>query len=135
MFFGGYMGTKDVRESARQYFVPYILGNTALAHRLSAKIFLRYGIVSLICDQHPSFLGALDPSCRYVPLSPSCEPSLIADQLLSLCDQQPYTLPMIIPTTKQYAEIIEAERERFEHKFVLADSKTLFSSSPLADIP
>lgn len=129
------MSNRDVRESARQYFVPYILGNTALAHRLSARIFFRYGILPIVCDESYSLLGALDPTCRYITLSPSGEPSLIADQLIALCEQQPYTLPMIIPTNERYAEIVKAERERFEHKFVLADSKTLFSSSPLANIP
>ena len=129
------MSDRQARENAREYFVPYILGNTPTSHRISARIFYKYGIVSLICDERSSPLCALDLSCRYIKLSPSNEPHIIAEQLLSLCEQQQYTLPIIIPVSPKYQRAVEAEISALEHKFVIADKDTLFSSSPLADIP
>ena len=129
------MKDRQARESAREYFVPYILGGSAHAHAIAAQIYFRYGIVSLVCDQHPSPIGSLDPFCRYVRLSPASDSSLIAEQLLALCAQQSYTLPIIIPVSKYYEDLAEAERERLEHKFVISSKETLFSSSPLANIP
>lgn len=129
------MSDRQARENAREYYVPYILGNTALSHRIAARIFCKYGIVSLICDDKRSPLCALDIACRYLHLASSDEPRIIADQLLSLCEQQPYTLPIIIPASQKYEKAVMAERETLEHKFVIADKATLFSSSPLADIP
>lgn len=129
------MSDRQARENAREYFVPYILGNTPTSHRIAARIFCKYGIVSLICDEKSSPLCALDPTCRYLHLSPSDEPRIIAEQLLSLCEQQQYVLPIIIPVVPKYHKAVEAERDTLEHKFVIADKDTLFSSSPLADIP
>ena len=129
------MSNRQARENAREYFVPYLLGNTPLSHRIAARIFYKYGIVSLICDEGRSPLCALDIACRYLPLSPSSEPRIIAEQLLSLCEQQPYTLPIIIPVSPKYEKAVKSERAALEHKFVIADKATLFSSSPLADIP
>lgn len=128
------MSDRQARENARAYFIPYILGNTARSHRIATKIFFKYGIVSLVCDEERSPLGALDPFSRYIRLTSTKEPSITAEQLISLCEQQPCTLPIIIPTTKKYEEAVEQERETLEHKFVIADATSLFSASPLADI-
>lgn len=129
------MKDRQARESARRYFVPFILGNSARSHRIALRIYLKYGIIPIICDQRRSFIGALSPICRYLRLSQADEPCVIAQQLISLSEQQPYTLPIIIPVTEKYSDAVEAEKSTLEQSFVIADLPSLFSSSPLANIP
>lgn len=129
------MKDRQARESARRYFVPFILGNSTLSHRIALRIYLKYGIIPIICDQRRSFIGALSPIYRYLRLSQADEPCVIAQQLISLSEQQPYTLPIIIPVTEKYSDAVEAEKSTLEQSFVIADLPSLFSSSPLANIP
>lgn len=128
------MKDRQARENARRYFAPYILGNSPLSRRLALRIYMKYGIIPALCDQRRSLLGALNPFCRYVRLSQADEPCVIADQLRSLCEQAPYTLPIIIPVTEKYKAAVSAQKTSLERYFVLSDCQSLFSASPLADI-
>ncbi len=128
------MSDRTLRDEARLYFVPYILGNNSAAHRLASRIFRRFGIVSLICDDHRSALDLIDMSSRTIVLTSTDSPRLIAEQLLSLAAQSSYTLPLIIPTDDRYASVAKSERELLERTFILADADSLFESSPLANI-
>lgn len=127
------MSDKTLRDEAKLYFVPYILGNNSAAHKLASRILRKFGIVSLICDDHRSALDLIDMSSRTVVLTPTDSPRLIAEQLISLAAQSSYTLPLIIPADDRYAKAVESEREMLEHTFIITDADRLFKSSPLTN--
>ena len=56
------MSDRVSAESARSYFLPFILGNEGRSHGLSQRIFNKYGIVSLICDSRRNPLTVLSKS-------------------------------------------------------------------------
>ncbi len=128
------MSDRTLRDEARLYFVPYILGNSRAAHRLAAKIHRKFGIISVICDDRRSVLDLLDLTSRTVVLSATDSSRLLAEQLISLAQQNCCTLPLLIPTDGKYASTIQAEREMLERTFVFADADRLFESSPLMKI-
>ena len=128
------MANKTLGSEARLYFVPYILGNSRAAHRLSSKIYRRFGIVSVICDDRRSPLDLLDISSRSLVLTQTDNARLLREQLIWLATQNAYTLPILIPATDRYAKMLECERERLEACFVISDENDIFSSSPLSSL-
>ena len=128
------MGDRVYLENARAYFLPFILGNTKQSHKLSQKIFNKYGIVSLICDSRRHALDFLDFSSRSIRLCPTDSPRLLCEQLIALAEQSPYTLPLIIPITEEYASMTDTVRDVLETRFIISSPDELFTLSPLARI-
>lgn len=129
------MSESTFKDEARLYYVPYILGNTPEAHKLSRRIYRKFGIISVICDSRRSVFDLFDLSSRTVVLSSTDSPRLIAEQLLSLASQTRYTLPLIISVSHEFEQAIAYEREILERSFVICEVDTLFDTSPLADFP
>lgn len=129
------MSNKDVREYASAYFLPILLGSNRLSHKLSAKILRKYGIVSLVLDQKRSLYSFFDFSSHFVPLCPTQEPSIFLDELCSFAKRYGDNLPILIPCSPEYAELIADLSADLEPAFVICDADKVFSDSPLADIP
>lgn len=128
------MSDRVSAESARSYFLPFILGNEGRSHGLSQRIFNKYGIVSLICDSRRHALDFLDFSSRSIRLCPTDSPRLLCEQLMALAEQSPYMLPLIIPVTDEYARMTNAVRDVIETRFIISSPDELFTLSPLASI-
>ncbi|MBP3315636.1 MAG: hypothetical protein J6M03_07410 [Clostridia bacterium] len=128
------MSDRVSAESARSYFLPFILGNGGRSHGLSQRIFNKYGIVSLICDSRRHALDFLDFSSRSIRLCPTDSPRLLCEQLMALAEQSPYMLPLIIPITDEYARMTNAVRDVLETRFIISSPDELFTLSPLASI-
>ncbi len=129
------MSSKSIRREASDYFVPFLLGSNPQSHFLSFKIFHKYDIVPYVLNSKRTALDIIDPTSRFFPLSPSSDSLLFAEQLISVADKLPYTLPILIPCTPEYRAMAEAERERLETHFVICDPEELFLISPLVSIP
>ena len=128
------MSDRVSAESARSYFLPFILGNGGRSHGLSQRIFNKYGIVSLICDSRRHALDFLDFSSRSIRLCPTDSPRLLCEQLIALAEQSPYMLPLIIPVTDEYARMTDEVRNILETRFIISSPDELFTLSPLASI-
>lgn len=125
--------SKGARREARQYFVPVLLGSNKLSRRLSAKIFKKYGIISLVLDRKISFLEYLNPfSCAY-KLEAS-EADLICEEISRVAKQQSYTLPLLIATNEKYRALAKDYAPSLEPLFVICEANELFERSPLCDI-
>ena len=128
------MANKTFEDEARLYFVPYILGNSRASHRLSARIYRRFGIVSVICDDRRSLLDLLDISSRSVLLTHTDSPRLVCEQLIWLATQNDYTLPILIPTDTRYIKMLDTERDHLEACFVISSKEKVLTSSPLSSL-
>ncbi len=125
---------KLLKEDARLYFCPFILGNGMAAHALSAKIFFKCGISSLILSEHFSVCDIIDPFGMRIPLVPSNDSELLCEELIPFATKNAHTLPLLFPCDEKYAALVEKERERLEGYFIICKTSEVFSSSPLAKL-
>ena len=129
------MSNKEVKEYASTYFLPLLLGSNRRAHKLGAKILRKYGIVSFVLDEKRSIYSFFDLSSHFVPLCKTEEYSILSDELLAIAHRYSDNLPILIPCSPKYAELIDKLSHELETAFVICDSDRVFSDSPLADIP
>lgn len=129
------MDKRSIREDATLYFVPFLLDNNRVSHKLSLKIFFKYGISSVIISKKRGVFDLLDFSSRPICVLDSKSSALLCEELIALADQAPYTLPLLIPCSKEYERAINEHREALEKHFVISNPKDVFSSSPLTTIP
>lgn len=135
VFAGWTMSNKDVREYASNYFLPFLLGSNRRSHKLSAKILRKYGIVSLILDEDRSVYDFFALSSNFVLLCQTQENPILAHELSAIAQRYDYTLPILIPCSQKYAELVEKLSDKLEPEFVICEFDKVFSDSPLADIP
>ena len=129
------MDKSGIKKEARLYFMPFILGDGREAHRLSQKIYRKYGITCFILDSKMTALSIFDFSSRFLRLTDTQSDELIAKEITPLAKQEPYTLPILIPCSAEYRRLVESKREIFESTFVLSSKDTVLTSSPLNVIP
>lgn len=123
---------RALREQARVYFLPYILGNCKTAHRISRKIYRTYGIAPYICAQKRTLSDWLDLSCRFLPISPTNSSRLFAEQLTALVQNERFVLPMLIAVDAKYAAFVSEQRELLESYFVITDEQGFFDDAVIS---
>ena len=126
------MNKRKLREEARLYFLPVLLGSNRHSHALAMSIFNRYGICSYILDRKRSFWDLFDLSARFSMIYGS-EQELLCDQLITLASSEAYTLPILIPTNSEYVRAVAEQRSRLETVFVFCEPDRVFSDSPFAN--
>ena len=127
------MSNRELREDARAYFVPIILGSNSSAHKLSSKIFRKFGIHPIIADTKRSLPGIFDPFCYFVRLVPTND-IIIAEQLTDLACQMTQTQSILIPCSKEYNSFVDAHLVELEQIFIISQPENVFSLSPLAKV-
>ena len=60
------MNNAQLRDEARFYFVPVLLGSNAASRKLSRRIFRKYGIVSYLLDEKRSLPDLLNISGKFL---------------------------------------------------------------------
>lgn len=128
------MKNRGVRVDAQTYFLPFILGNSREAHRLSVKIFRKYGIISLVCSPERSLLDFFDFTCRFVGILSTESDRLLCEQLIDLSKQNPFTLPILVPVDGRYKKSVCDNAGMLEKTFILSSAEKLFTDSPLATL-
>ena len=129
------MDKSSIRKEAKLYFLPFILGNNKNAHKLSKKIYRRYGIVCFILDKKRVLSDIFDFSSRFLPITDTKNDELTVKEIIYLANQEQYTLPILVPCSKEYRELVEKNRELLEAIFVLSNEDTVINTSPLNIIP
>ena len=129
------MSNRDVREYASTYFLPLLLGSNNVSHKISSKILRKYGIVSFVLDEKRSVYDFFDVSSHFVRLCQANEPSILADELEAIAAHYEYILPILVPCSKKYAQLVDKIASELETTFVICNADEVFISSPLCDIP
>lgn len=129
------MNRSLIREEARMYFIPILLGDNQDSHRISRKIFKKYGISSFILDRKRTLADLFDFSCRFVKLSSSDGFPILFTQLVDITREIPSSLPILIPCSSEYESFTELYQNELEAFFVISDKKLIFTASPLKIIP
>ena len=127
------MKNKSVRDEAKLYFIPFLLGDSRRSRALSARIFRKFGVSCLILDKKRSLLDLFDLSSCFYKLF-SDDSALLCEQLIPLATAEPYTLPLLIPTDERYELAVSEQRELLEKYFIILDAGQVFTDSPMARI-
>ena len=94
----------DSKDMLRASVIPVLLGDSAAAHLMAAKIYLRSGIISYICDSRRSFWNYVDPFSRFFSLISSAEEGIVCEALGYLASAKDY-LPIIVPCDEYFRHI------------------------------
>ena len=129
------MGKAQIRDEAKLYFVPFFLGSNLTSHKLSNKIYRKYKIISYVVDTKKTAMDFLDFTNIFWSLQYTKDDSVVIPQLIYLSKQTPYTLPILIPCEKKYADLVERNKELLEQYFVISNAQDILTDSPLSIIP
>ena len=123
----GYNKNDMLRESV----IPVLLGDSAAAHLLAFRIYLRFGITSYICDSKRGLLGYIDPFSKFFSVGDPAEPRAVLDALDYLSAGKDY-LPIILPCCDRFSELTEKNRDFLEARFILSDRASFFNKKPMS---
>lgn len=129
------MDKKEIREEAQVYFIPFLLGSNSKSHRLSRKIYRKYKIPCYVLDTRIRLADVIDVSSKFIRLTRTQSKEITVNELVYLSNQGEYTLPILIPCSVEYEELVNDMRELLEASFVISSAENVFRSSPLCIIP
>ena len=125
----------EIKEEAKLYFLPFLLGSNAEARRLARKIYRKHKIVCYILGTKRSAANIISRSSRFLKLTAPQNKELTAKELVYLARQSKYTLSILIPCSSYYEELVNCKREILEASFVISSVSDALISSPLCVIP
>ena len=125
--------TKEAKNMLREAIIPVLLGDCARAHLLALRIYFDCGVVSYVCDTGKSLFSLIDPASRFFPLFSSQSSDVVLDSLAYAAKEAEY-LPVLVPCSDKYAELVKENREFLESRFIISDSSSLFSCPPLSEL-
>ena len=124
-----------IRQEARCYFIPFLLGDNRTSHKLSRKFLRKYGIVSFILDTKGNLSDVFDISCKFIKLSDTDDDTLLLLQLTDIVCEIPSTMPILIPCSEKYKNFTKAFDKELESIFFISNEETALTDSPLRIIP
>ncbi len=119
------------KDMLRATVIPVLLGDCPAAHIFAAKVYLRCGIVSYVCDEKKKAADIIDPFSKFFCLHSRREPRVILDSLEYLSSVKDY-LPIIIPCDKFYKEFTENNKDFLGTRFILSDKEFFFKQKPMS---
>lgn len=129
------MNNAQLRDEAKFYFVPVLLGCNSTSRKLSRKIFRRYGILSYVLDEKRSLPDLLNISGKFLKLPPNEADEITVKRLKGIAESTQYTLPILIPCNEKYRLFAQRCKSTLELFFVLSDEQLALTDSPLKIIP
>lgn len=119
-------------ELIRDNIQPVILGSSAKTRKVAKELFLRYGIVSYICDEkRPSPLSSLFRiSSVSLRLSSSANFDVVCDELFRLAATDTSCV-WLLCATENFADLIKEKRDILESVFIISELDGIPSSHPL----
>ena len=122
----------DRYELIRDNIQPVILGCSAKARKTARSLFLKYGIVSYICDtKNPSPLSSLFRiSSAFIKLPSSSNDDIICDALFRLAASDSSCV-WLLCATEDYTHFIEEKKDILESTFIITELDSITSSHPL----
>ena len=118
-------------ELIRDNIQPVILGSSAKTRKVAKELFLRYGVVSYICDEkRPSPLPSLFRISSVDLRLSSANFDVVCDELFRLAATDTSCV-WLLSTTEDFADLIKEKRDILESVFIISDLDDITSSHPL----
>ena len=120
------MAKQTAYKTARQALLPVLVDNTRETSRLSAKLFSRFGVVSLIFGR-PRLRDLFAPSSQTLRLPYDGSERLRVEALIDLAKQSHGHLLVLIPCSAVADEWIARHAKALEPYFLLSNPEAIFS--------
>ena len=123
----------DRYELIRDNIQPVFLGYSAKARKTAKSLFLRYGIVSYICDtKKPPVLSSIfRVSSVFIKLISDTNFDVLCDSLFRLADSDSSCVWILSSCKEDYSDFIEQKQEILESVFIISDPDLIPSAHPL----
>lgn len=132
---GGRMTEKltkgEIRELMRERMVPILLDQSAKAHTIAARLFLKYGVISFLCGKKQALATRLNPFCRFHRLDRN-DDRLAAEQLTDFSEEFDDCLFFLLPLSEKDRAFVSAFAQLLESRLILANPKSLLAEAPFA---
>lgn len=121
-----------IKDEARFYFVPLLLGNNQVSRALAKSIFKKYHVKSFILDEKKSFSDVFSLSSEFLTLYET-DDELTVFQLLELAKELPSSaaMPILIPCSEKYSRFLSDYGDALEADFIISSEELALTSSPL----
>ena len=118
-------------ELIRDNIQPVILGSSAKTRKVAKELFLRYGVVSYICDEkRPSALSSLFRISSVDLRLSSANFDVVCDELFRLAATDTSCV-WLLCATENFADLIKEKRDILESVFIISELDGIPSSHPL----
>ena len=118
-------------ELIRDNIQPVILGSSAKTRKVAKELFLRYGVVSYICDEkRPSALSSLFRISSVDLRLSSANFDVVCDELFRLAATDTSCV-WLLCATEDFADLIKEKRDILESVFIISELDDITSSHPL----
>ena len=120
------MAQRDLYEATKEALLPILIDNTRKAHRLSARLFSCFGVVSLIFGK-PRVIDLFDPSSQTLRFPETACERLQFEVLTDLAAKYRDAVPVLIPCSERAEEFIVRHEALLASHFILSDAEAIFS--------
>lgn len=128
------MTRAEAREILGESVVAVILGNTLRARLTSYRLYMKYGISSILCGERKNLFDLFDLRCGFLQLFRDADDALTVDRLSDLSKFYTEQILIILPATDEDIDFLEKNRERLETDFIISISESELDRNPIFDI-
>ncbi|MBQ8140646.1 MAG: hypothetical protein IJ038_03005 [Clostridia bacterium] len=118
----------NCKDAVRSSIIPLLLGDSLSTHRLSAKIYLKTGIVSYVCDENKTLADHISPFSKFFPLFSKNDDEILRGTLDYIASNKEY-LPIIIPCSERYTDFVNANLAFLEPRFIISTPEAFFQNN------
>ena len=119
------MISEIAREALNTSVVPILVGDGLKARLLAAKVFMKYGVHSVICDEKQSAWRFVVGFGGFYKLLRTADARLFCEELERISELSAGGVLIIAPCSNIFSDLVsECERE-IEKRFVIAKPTTL----------
>lgn len=119
----------DKKELLSRLVVPVIVSNGGEAHRLAFRLYMKYGVCSMLCGVHKNALDLFDPFCDFIGV-PDGGGDIFVRALKDLSDKMSDYILVIIPANDADRLFLEERSGELESFYILASSYEQFGELP-----
>ena len=119
------------KEALSSTIVPVMLGDGPKARMLAARLFLKYGVQSIICDEKQSAWRFVFGFGGFYKIIKSSESRLVAEELERIADVSSGGLLFVAPCSADFSRLLEEVTDRVETRFIIASSDDLLDKIAL----
>lgn len=118
-----------MKEQLNRVLVPVLLGDNATSHAAARKLYRRFGVISHIYCDRPSWFTYFLSYVRVVRTPDYMQGPLLSEDLCAFAREYPDLLFCLIPCTEQYRAFCMANATLLEPYYVITEAEQLMHGS------
>lgn len=119
------MISEVAREALNTSVVPILFGDGLRARLLAARVFVKYGVHSVICDEKQSAWRFLLGFGGFYKIIRTPDPRLFCEELERIAEMSAGGVLILAPCDEPFADLVNECESEIEKRFVIAERNTL----------